>query len=57
MKVLTLNSLTELTNKHNEFVNLNNGNFNITEIFESCISYSFRVFENKQTKIFVQFFK
>jgi hypothetical protein len=57
MKVYTLNSLTELTNVYNEIVKNNVNNLHILEIFESPISFSFRVFENRNTKEFYQVFK
>ena len=57
MKIETLNTLSELTNKYNELVNDNMNKFVISEIFESPISFSFRVFENHNTKEFYQVFK
>jgi hypothetical protein len=57
MRVQTLKTLSELTNKYNELVNNNVNNLVISEIFESPISFSFRVFENRNTKEFYQLFK
>jgi tRNA A22 N-methylase len=58
MRVQTLKTLSELTNKYNELVNNNENIFIvISEIFESPISFSFRVFENHNTKEFYQVFK
>ena len=57
MRVQTLKTLSELTNKYNELVNNNVNNLVISEIFESPISFSFRVFENHNTKEFYQVFK
>jgi|688.fasta_scaffold388394_3 hypothetical protein len=57
MKIETLNSVSELTNKYNELVNDNVNKLVISEIYESPISFSFRVFENHNTKEFYQVFK
>lgn len=57
MQVITLNTLSELINKYNELVNDNVNKLVISEIYESPISFSFRVFENRNTKIFLQVFK
>ena len=59
MSIMTYQYLTDLKEFHEICIRLNKDSKTVTvsEIFESPISFSFRVFENKLTTIFAQVIK
>lgn len=57
--VTTFESLKDLQERHDMYVKRNMKGYTISDIYESSISYSFRVFDNKNqvTKYFLQYIK